>query len=74
MKATKKKSTQSFSEKQPTNKLRIIKTSDEREFKVIDALLMKYSFYFKNIMEDEKSEDEPIKINEVDSEAFEVIN
>lgn len=25
-------------------------------------------------MEDEKSEDEPIKINEVDSEAFEVIN
>jgi len=35
---------------------------------------MKYSSYFKNIMEDEKSEDEPIKINEVDSEAFEVIN
>ena len=52
MKATKKKSTQSFSEKQPTNKLRIIRTNDEKEFKVIDALLMKYSLYFKNIIDD----------------------
>lgn len=53
---TKKKSIQSFSEKQPQNKLRIVKTKDEKEFKVIDALLMKYSLFLKNLIDDEKNE------------------
>ena len=45
-----------------TNKLRVICTSDEKIFHVADALLMKYSLFFKNLIDDEKSEDEPIQI------------
>ena len=69
-----KKKTISTVEKQPQNKPKTIKTNDGKEFKVMDFLLMKYSLLFKNLIEDEKSEDEVITLPEVDSEAFDIIN
>lgn len=54
MKANKKKSTQSLPEKIPQNRPKTIRTSDDKEYKIIDALLMKYSLFFKNIIDDDR--------------------
>ena len=69
-----KKKTYSTAEKQPQNKPRTIKTSDGKEFKVVDSLLMKYSQFLKTLIEDQKSEDETFPLPEVDSESFEIMN
>lgn len=57
----------SYSDKQPQNKLKTIKTSDNKQIKVIDSLLMKYSMFLKSLIEDERSEEEILHLTEVDS-------
>ena len=48
---TKKKASQAPSvEKQPQNKLKTIITSDGKEYKVMDSLLMKYSMTIRGIL------------------------
>lgn len=50
-----KKKTLPVSERLPQNKPKTIRTSDGKEFKVIDSLLMKYSLLFKALIEDDKN-------------------
>ena len=57
MKNTKKKPQPQVTEKVPQNKIRSVITSDGKEYKILDSLLMKYSLTCKVMMEDEKNDD-----------------
>ena len=52
MKDKKKKPTQQVVEKPPLNKMRTVVTSDGKEYKILDSLLMKYSNTCKIMLED----------------------
>ena len=69
MKDKKKKPTQQVVEKPPLNKMRTVVTSDGKEYKILDSLLMKYSNTCKIMLEDEKN-DEEIKLPGVNSINF----
>lgn len=57
-------------EKQPQNKLKTLITKDDREFKILDSLLMKHSVFIRGLLEGERPEDE-IRLIELDGEVFE---
>lgn len=52
-----KETNESSVEKHSTNKQRVICTRDGKKFEVAHALLVKYSLFFRHIIDDEKSED-----------------